>query len=125
MKIGQLASRAGVTVDTVRYYERRGLLPKPARTQKGYRAYAVADVERLSRIKFLRGLGISLDAITEMLRAFDRGQATCDNQAPVLEAAVDRIDRDIERLQRERETIVEVLSTCRSGNCTLQSNAPS
>ncbi|HVZ33547.1 MAG TPA: MerR family transcriptional regulator [Polyangiaceae bacterium] len=119
MKIGELAARAGVTVDTIRFYERRRLLPRAARTRGGYRSYSGAEVERLALIKFLQGLGISLVEIARMLTMFDAGRATCDNQAPTFAAVVGRIDRELEQLQKTRRTILDLMASCRAGRCAL------
>jgi len=125
MKIGELAVRAGVTVDAIRFYERRGLLARAPRTASGYRTYSGHEVERLALIRFLQGLEISLDDIAAMLRTFDVGKATCANQAPRFEAVVGRIDRDIERLQVTRKAIVDLLASCGAGRCSLAHGFPS
>jgi len=71
LSIGQLANAAGVGVDTVRFYERAGLLRTPARSASGYRRYAEADVARLRFIRRGKALGFSLDEIAELLRLND------------------------------------------------------
>ena len=67
MKIGTLARQADVAIDTVRYYERQGLLPAPERTQSGYRSYAADDVARLRFIRRAKTLGFTLAEIRELL----------------------------------------------------------
>ena len=67
LTIGRLARQAGVGIDTVRFYERARLLPKPVRTASGYRTYGAADVERLRFIRRAKALGFSLDDIAELL----------------------------------------------------------
>jgi len=119
MKIGQLAVRAGVTIDTIRFYERRGLLPRASRTPAGYRSYTGAEVERLGLIKVLQGLGVSLDEIGPMLRRLDAGRASCASEEPTLRAIVVRIDREIERLQDSRRTILDLRAACESGRCPV------
>jgi DNA-binding transcriptional MerR regulator len=123
MKIGQLAARAGVTIDTIRFYERRGLLARAARTPSGYRSYSGDEVERLALIKLLQGLGLSLDEIGPMLRRLDEGRASCASEAPRLGAVVGRIDSDIARLQATRQTILDLLASCESGRCRLSRSA--
>ena len=61
MKIGEVAAGAGVSIDTVRFYERRGVLPEPERTASGYRTYTDASVERLRLARRLQSLGFTLD----------------------------------------------------------------
>jgi MerR family transcriptional regulator, copper efflux regulator len=66
MTIGDLAAAAGVGIDTVRYYERRGLLPAPPRTMSGYRQYGDADVARLQQVLRAKALGFTLREIREL-----------------------------------------------------------
>lgn len=103
MKIGQLAERAGVNVETVRYYERRGLLPEPARSDAGYRQYQPEAAQRLRFIKRAQSLGFTLHEIEELLalrvrhegRCAAVGQRTCEKIALVQRKI--RELRDIER----------------------------
>jgi DNA-binding transcriptional MerR regulator len=67
MKIGEMARRAGVTIDTVRFYERRGVLPPPDRLPSGYRVYETAAVERVRFARELKGLGFTLDEVVDAL----------------------------------------------------------
>ena len=69
MKIGQLAQRAGVGIDTVRYYERQGLLPEPLRQASGYRSYIPGDVARLQFVRRAKALGFTLEEIRDLLKA--------------------------------------------------------
>jgi DNA-binding transcriptional MerR regulator len=124
MKIGEVAARAGVTVDTIRFYERRGLLARAPRTAAGYRTYSGVEVERLVLIKFLQGLEVSLDDIEVMLRMLDGGKATCANQTPAFEAVIERIDRDVERLQEARRKISDLLAFCGTGQCLFADGSP-
>jgi Hg(II)-responsive transcriptional regulator len=78
MLIGQLAKRAGVHVETVRYYERRGLLPRPVRTASGYRTYEPAVVARLCFIKRAQGLGFTLHEVEELLALRAGDSAACE-----------------------------------------------
>ncbi len=119
MKIGQVAHKAGVSVDTVRFYERRGILPVARRRPSGYRVFDAAAVERIRMAKSLQELGFTLDEIVDALAAHDRGGATCDSERWRLEAVVDRIDAKIAELGRARRAAVETLSDCRVGCCRL------
>ena len=67
MRIGELAKRAGVNLQTVRFYERRGLLRKPSRTRSGYRDYERADLENLAFIKWCQKLGFTLKEVRQLL----------------------------------------------------------
>lgn len=117
MKIGQVAAEAEVTVDTVRFYERRGVLPPPERRPSGYRQYTPATVERIRTARALQQLGLTLDEIIDALHAHDTGEAAEASQLWRLEAVVDRIDARIADLRRTRRTITQTLAECRAGRC--------
>ena len=120
MKIGQVAAEAEVTVDTVRFYERRGVLPPPQRRPSGYREYTPAAVERIRMARALQQLGFTLDEIIDALRAHDAGQTTGADHLWRLESVVDRIDTRIADLRRTRGTIIDTLTECRAGRCRFQ-----
>jgi DNA-binding transcriptional MerR regulator len=117
MKIGQVASEADVTIDTVRFYERRGVLPEPTRRPSGFREYPASTVERIRMARMLQSLGFTLDEIIEMLHAHDTGTATCDSEQWRLEGALDRIDAKIAELRRTRRLISATIKECRTGQC--------
>jgi DNA-binding transcriptional MerR regulator len=117
MKIGQVADAAEVSVDTVRFYERRGVLPTPERTSSGYRTYTPATVERIRLARRLQALGFSLDEVIDALHATDRGDATCASERWRLEAVLDRIDGQIAELRAVRREVGGVLAACDSGRC--------
>ncbi|MGI5292978.1 MerR family transcriptional regulator [Nonomuraea polychroma] len=119
MQIGEVAREAGVSVDTVRFYERRGVLPAARRKPSGYRMFSESAVERIRMAKALQELGFTLDEVVETLQAHDVGEATCENQRWRLEAIVGRIDAKIAELHRARRNAVETLEVCRSGCCRL------
>lgn|SRR5690554_4708047 len=121
MKIGEAAQKADVTIDTIRFYERRGVLPAPARRPSGYRIFTEADVERIRMARELQRLGFTLDEIVEALRAHDSGGATCDSERWRLEVVVDRIEAKIAELHRTRERALRVLEECRAGRCRFVS----
>gem|GEM_PF-3315744 len=68
-KIGEVAARSGVSIDTLRYYERMGLLPQMARIQSGYRVYDPKTIDRIAFIKRAKGFGFTLDEICDLVRA--------------------------------------------------------
>lgn len=123
MKIGDVARRASVTVDAVRFYERRGVLPEPARRPSGYRQYSEATVERIRCAKSLQALGFTLDEIAVGLRAVDDGVASCERAAPRFQAVLARIDQKIAELTTIRRGLVATLQRCRDGSCTLLEQA--
>jgi DNA-binding transcriptional MerR regulator len=119
LKIGRVARESGVGVDTVRYYERRGLLPRPARRASGYREFSEATVERIRFAKDLQSMGFSLDDIVDMLRDVDAGTASCDAEQPRLQAVLARLNAKITSLQALRRRLSITIRRCRSGQCTL------
>jgi DNA-binding transcriptional MerR regulator len=122
VKIGEVAREAGVSVDTVRFYERRGVLPPAERRPSGYRIFTAAAVERIQQAKTLQELGFTLDEVVDALAAHDAGGATCDSERWRLEAVVDRIDAKIADLVRARRAAVQSLDDCRAGCCRLAPN---
>lgn len=119
MKIGQLAERAGVSVDTVRFYERRGVLPAPERMPSGYRTYTSSTVERIRLARRLQALGLTLDEVVDALHATDQGDATCASERWRLEAVLERIDTKIAELQAVRREVRKVLAACDRGMCVF------
>ncbi|MEO3807606.1 MerR family transcriptional regulator [Sphaerisporangium sp. B11E5] len=119
MRIGQVAREAGVSVDTVRFYERRGVLPAAPRKPSGYRAFPPSAVARILMAKTLQDLGFTLEEAADALRAHDTGTATCDSERRRLETVLDRIDARIAALTRAREDTAAALDDCRSGHCRL------
>src|ERR1700761_4355677 len=113
LTVGQLAARAGVRTDTIRYYERAGLLPEPSRTDGDHRRYGAADVDRLLFIRGAQRLGLRLAEIRQMLAVRDTGVCPCGPAETLLAEHIAEIDRERERRPRlgaERAGMVPVLS---------------
>jgi DNA-binding transcriptional MerR regulator len=123
MKIGQVANLAAVSVDTVRFYERRGVLPVPERTPSGYRTYTSATVERIRLARRLQQLGLTLDEVIGALHTTDRVDFDCRSERWRLEAVVERIDRNIAELEAARRQVQLVMSACDNGNCLFEPDA--
>jgi DNA-binding transcriptional MerR regulator len=123
LKIGEVARRAGITVDAVRFYERRSVLPAPARRASGYRQYSEATIERIMFARSLQALGFALDEIADLLRAVDAGVANCARERPRFEAVLARIDGKIGQLSAIRRDLAATLKRCREGSCTLLERA--
>lgn len=108
LTIGQVARAAAVNIQTIRYYERRGLLPVPARSPSGYRKYADDAVARLRFIKHAQDLGFSLQEIRELLALRARSQSACGaverKTRQKIEVVRQRI-RDLERINRILERL--------------------
>jgi DNA-binding transcriptional MerR regulator len=117
MKIGEVATEAGVTVDTVRFYERVGVLPPPARTESGYRDYAPGTVERIKLTRELQAIGFTLTDAVDALAAHDAGGATCESEQWRLQAVLDRVDDRLAALNALRHRIVQAQDACANGHC--------
>jgi DNA-binding transcriptional MerR regulator len=110
MRVGEVAERAGVNVETLRYYERRGLLPAPARSPRGHRRYDEETVRFVRAIKEAQGLGFTLAEIDEYLRAVARGRVTASAALRVRMAAkIDEIDARVAGLRRVRDDLARVV----------------
>lgn len=118
LKIGQVAALAGVAVDTVRYYERLGLLPKAPRRASGYRMFGPSAVDRIRLIKELQDLGLSLQEIDAMLRATGE-HATCAHESDKLRAALARTVAKIDALVAIKAKLERALDRCERGECTI------
>lgn len=97
--IGGLADRAGVTRDTIRFYESTGVLPEPERTRTGYRRYGPEDVDRLEFIAQAQTLGLTLDEIAEIFEITDEGREPCIHVRGTLRARLDQTRRRIQELR--------------------------
>src|SRR5919108_1019562 len=117
MKIGEVAGRAGVTVDTVRFYERVGVLPPPARTESGYRDYLPDTIEHIRLTRQLQAIGFTLNDAVDALAAHDAGGATCESERWRLQAVLDRVDAKLAELHALRARIVDAQDACASGHC--------
>ncbi len=112
MKIGQLAQRAEVNIDTVRYYEREGLLPKPERLSSGYRIYGEGDVKRLRFVRRAKALGFTLPEIRELL---ELSRSRDGDMAAMKSAALDKIadvKARIAELERMRIALEGLAESC-------------
>ena len=117
MKIGQVASEAGVSIDTVRFYERRGVLPPTPRTPSGYRVFPESAVIRIKVARRLQQLGLSLEEIIGALDARHAGPAACESERWRLRASLDRIEARITDLTRVRGDVRDALAACEAGSC--------
>ena len=110
MRIGELAKRARVTPDTIRYYEREGLLGPPPRTPAGYCDYAEAALDDLRFIKKGQTLGFRLRDLREVMAVTSSGGLPCDYVCATLTARVQELDEKIRELQDLRSTVIETLA---------------
>ena len=117
LTVGQLASRAGVRADTIRYYEREGLLPVPQRTEGEHRRYGRADVDRLLFIRGAQRLGLRLAEISDLLTVRDTGVCPCEPAAGLLRRHVAQIEQEIERLSALRGELAGTLAAMPGPDC--------
>jgi MerR family copper efflux transcriptional regulator len=123
LSIGQVARRAGVGVETVRFYEREGLLEEPPRRASGYRLYSEQVVTRLHFIKRAQKLGFSLKEISELLLLRVDARTSCDEVRQRTEAKLAEVERKLVELQRMRQALLQVHSLCSgqgpTGRCPM------
>jgi MerR family copper efflux transcriptional regulator len=110
IQIGDLAKRAGVTVDTVRFYERRQLLPRAPRSSGGFRLFALEVVERIRFIKQAQDLGLTLDEIKELLAT--GGAEECRRVRDLLNTKIGELDSKMKSMKAFRRTLAHHLSAC-------------
>jgi len=124
MQIGEFAKRAGVTVQTVRFYERQKLLLEPERKDSGYRVYAERDLKRLLFIRQAKTLGFSLNEIKAILRMRDRSECPCGEVITLAETHLTSVDRQIRDLTKFRDELSRAVNKWRrSGQPTLSADA--
>lgn len=112
LTIGQVAMAADVNIQTIRYYERRGLFPPPRRTAAGYRQYAGDAVARLRFIKHAQELGFSLNEIQDLLGLRVRHGAACDAVERTTRQKIEVVQQRIRDLQRMKRTLERLAAAC-------------
>jgi MerR family mercuric resistance operon transcriptional regulator len=116
LAIGELSGRTGVNIETVRYYEKIGLVPPPARTEGGHRAYEDAHVTRLTFIRRARELGFTLDEVRSLLKLVDGGHTyTCANVRAVTVEHLEDVRKKIRDLKRLERTLSGIVARCEGG----------
>lgn len=112
MTIGRLAGRAGVGIDTIRYYERNGLLPPAERRPSGYREYREEDLARLRFIRRAKELGFSLAEISELLSLSASRTGDMRRVKRKAEARLEEVERRIDELRRVRRGLKKLIAAC-------------
>jgi MerR family mercuric resistance operon transcriptional regulator len=113
--IGSVARRTGTNVETIRYYERVGLLPAPARSAGGYRLYGVQHVKRLTFIRRARGLGFSIAEIRRLLKLADERKRPCAEVRVLAEGHLEDVRTKIADLKAMERVLQETVSRCAKG----------
>ncbi len=120
MRIGELARRAGCPVETVRYYEKAGLLPAPRRTSGNYRSYGPAHAERLAFILRCRSLDMSLPEIRTLLAAIERPEGDCAPVNALLDEHIVHVAARIAELRQLEDELDAIRAHCRGARPTKQ-----
>ncbi|MDX2300469.1 MAG: Cd(II)/Pb(II)-responsive transcriptional regulator [Xanthomonadaceae bacterium] len=113
MKIGDIALRTGTQVETIRYYEREGLLPAPPRSEGNYRLYDEAHAERLTFIRHCRSLDMTLDEIRALLKFRDAPDQNCGEANALLDEHIGHVAERIDDLQRLEKRLKQLRRLCR------------
>lgn len=109
LKIGEVSKRSGVGIEALRFYERSGLLDRPARTYGGYRVYGEEVLERLEFIKRAQALGFSLDEIRQIIDDARKGESPCDEVREIVRRRMAELDERLRELHRYRKELKSTL----------------
>lgn len=120
MRIGEVAVRAGVHIQTLRFYERRGLLQAPHRQRSGYREYPPEAVQIVRFIKRAQDIGFTLSEIQELLRLRDREATSCPEVRAAAESKIADIDERIRRLKAMKGALNALAKSCGTAAATRE-----
>src|SRR5438445_9930520 len=112
LRTAQLANEGGVNVETIRYYERHGLLPRPPRTASGYRIFSEDAVKRLRFIKHAQALGFSLKEIKELLDIQVKRNSSCADVRRKAQAKIADVDEKVRHLRAIKNALAKITATC-------------
>lgn len=115
MQIGNLSRHAGVNIETIRYYERIGVLPVPARQENGRRSYTEVDARRLGFVRHARELGFDLAAVRALLALQEQPEASCEDASRIAQAQLAEVESRIARLLNLREELSRMVKECGRG----------
>lgn len=115
LAIGELSTRTGVKVPTIRYYEQIGLLPAPPRSTGGQRRYGDAERGRLNFIRHARDLGFEIDDIRELLAMSEEPQASCHQADSIAHSHLQAVERRIASLSTLRTELSRMINECGHG----------
>jgi Cd(II)/Pb(II)-responsive transcriptional regulator len=118
LKIGELAKRTGALVETIRYYEREGLLPEPVRSEGNYRVYSDTDLERLQFIRHCRSLDMTLEEIRDLLRFRDAPEGNCGEVNALLDEHIEHVTKRIKELKILQKNLRALRNLCQQEQAT-------
>lgn len=116
LPIGELSKRTSVNIETIRFYEKKNILPEPARSDAGRRIYDEEDVKLLNFIHKCRGLGFSLKEVASLLSLVDNGDYTCKQVHAITCRHANEVKEKIEDLNRMERVLTEMADQCGKGN---------
>ncbi|MGQ0588632.1 MAG: MerR family transcriptional regulator [Sphingosinicella sp.] len=116
MKIGELARATGANIETIRYYERIGLLPRPPRTESNYRDYGPKDAERLAFVRHARGLGFDLTDVRSFIDLAEQPDRDCAEADAIASRHLSAVEAKMEQLARLRDELGRMIQECRGGS---------
>jgi MerR family mercuric resistance operon transcriptional regulator len=123
LSIGKVARRAGIGVETIRFYEREGLLAAPARRDSGYRLYPERVIGRIRFIRRAKELGFSLKEIKELLQLKRNSSSTCEDIREKAEAKIANVEAKITMLKKMKQALTELSAACKGrtslGECPI------
>lgn len=120
MRIGELGRAAGVEVETIRYYEKQGLLPRPARAPNGYRAYGPAQLERLAFIRHCRALDVPLAEIRRLLDFVAHPEADCGDINSLIDEQLSRVRARLKSMRALEKQLAILRSRCDAGHVAAE-----
>lgn len=112
LSIGELAKKANINKETLRYYERKGLIPEPPRNDSGHRQYSEIEVKRTEFIKRTQSLGFSLKEIKDLLMLKIEPKTTCKNIQDIVKIKISDIDQKINDLMLIKKTLKKLANRC-------------
>jgi Cu(I)-responsive transcriptional regulator len=115
MKIGELSRATGTNIETIRYYERIGLLPAPDRTAANYRSYGDAHRSRLSFVRHSRDLGFTIDEVRSLLDLSDDPARDCGDADRIATRHLEQVEEKIAQLTLLRDELSRIVGRCRGG----------
>ena len=122
MRIGELARATGTKVETIRYYEREGILPPPARTGGNYRDYSPDHLATLTFVRRARELGFGMTQVRRLLALSESAEKSCDDVDRMVQEQIAEVDRKIADLAVLRDELERILRSCageRIGECRI------
>lgn len=126
MLIGEIIKKTGLSKDTIRFYEKMGLIkvPQKARRENNYKEYPEAVLKKLSVIQKLKGFGFTLNEIDEIIRLYEADIAKCPENLPKVHDKINAIDEKIKQLEEVKQKLMECVKDCTTtspGCCQLDS----